>query len=176
MLFTQILHKKQTQKNKGETFNLTGQCPERHSSPGHQLAQRRGHQASGQEELRAEEGAMAARPVQGRKGHGSTAACGGCTPVPVSTRHVSSAHVHTHVCLCGSLQPEGSSVADSLASAPPHRDPGPLHVPHAQSLPPYLPLWSRVDPGAASFSPATPASTLCSACGLPLCPGGPHPL
>lgn len=40
---------------------------------------------------------MAARPVQGRKGHGSTTACGGCTPVPGFTRHVNSAHAHTHV-------------------------------------------------------------------------------
>lgn len=34
--------------------------------------------------------------------------------------------VHTHVCLCGGLQPEGWNVGDSLSSMLPHRDPRPV--------------------------------------------------
>lgn len=65
--------------------------------------------------------------------------------MPVFTRHVNSAHERMHVCLCGSLQPEGSSVGDSLAPALPHRDPRPViraPSPVSATLPPRSgPVW-----------------------------------
>jgi len=90
-LFTRILHRNNA-KSKGEVSHLTVQHPERHSSPGQQLAQSGGHRASRREELWVGEGAKAAWSVQGRKGHRSPYACGGSTPVPAFTRRENSTH------------------------------------------------------------------------------------
>ena len=51
ILFTQIIHKKQTQKNKENIFNLTVQYIEKYSSTVQQLVYRGWHRVNRQEEL-----------------------------------------------------------------------------------------------------------------------------
>ena len=123
---------KNNAKNKGEVSNLTVQYPERHSSPGQQLAQSGGHRANGQEELWVGEGAKAAWSVQGREGHGSPAAGGEARPCqrsPDARTQLTRLDVRTRVCLCGGLQPEGWNVGDSLSSTLPHQNPRPVRRP-----------------------------------------------
>lgn len=169
ILFTQILHKKQTQKIKGRFLILRDSTLKGTVAQGNSWHRGVGTEPAGKKSYERRRGRR--RPGLCRE-HNCLWGMHARASVHQTRELGSRAHARLPLWKSAAGRFVRRGLTGTRASPPGPKARYTCPIPSLCHL--TSPLWSRVDPGAASFSPAIPASTLCSACGFPLCSGGSH--